>query len=95
VIKTSYRLLNRISFFTVISDEVRAWSITSGTPAVKAAGTVHSDMEKGFIRAETLSFEDLKAHGTYQEAKKAGLVRLEGKEYIVSDADIINFRFNV
>ena len=95
VIKKSYRALNRISFFTVISDEVRAWSITAGTPAVKAAGTVHSDMEKGFIRAEILSFEDLKVQGTYNEAKKAGLVHLEGKDYGVKDGDIINFRFNV
>ena len=95
VIKSSYRLLNLISFFTVISDEVRAWSIPAGTPASEAAGTVHSDMQKGFIRAEILSFEDLKTCGTYQEAKKAGQVRLEGKEYIVKDGDIINFRFNV
>jgi len=95
VIKSSYRLLNRISFFTVGSDEVRAWPISSGTPAVKAAGTVHSDMEKGFIRAETFSFEDLKAHGSFQALKKAGLVRLEGKEYEVKDGDIISFRFNV
>ncbi len=95
VIKSSYRLQNQITFFTVLSDEVRAWSITAGTPALEAAGVVHSDMKKGFIRAETLSFEDLKACGTYQEAKKAGLVRLEGKKYEVKDGDIINFRFNV
>lgn len=95
VIKSSYRLLNRISFFTVGSDEVRAWPISAGTPAVKAAGEVHSDIEKGFIRAETLSYEDLKTHGSYQAAKKAGLVRLEGKEYEVKDGDIINFRFNI
>ncbi|MBW1853004.1 MAG: redox-regulated ATPase YchF [Deltaproteobacteria bacterium] len=95
VIKSSYRLLNRVSFFTVGADEVKAWPISAGTPAVKAAGTLHSDMEKGFIRAETLSFKDLKAHGSFQAAKKAGLVRLEGKEYEVKDGDIINFRFNV
>jgi GTP-binding protein YchF len=95
VIKSSYQLLNRISFFTVISDEVRAWSITAGTPALEAAGTVHSDMQKGFIRAETLAFQDLKTCGTFQEAKKAGLVRLEGKQYEVKDGDIINFRFNL
>jgi ribosome-binding ATPase YchF (GTP1/OBG family) len=77
------------------SDEVKAWSISAGTPAVKAAGTVHSDMEKGFIRAETLSFDNLKTCGTFQAAKKAGLVRLEGKEYEVRDGDIIDFRFNV
>ncbi len=95
VIRSSYGLLNRISFFTVGPDEVKAWPIAAGTPAVKAAGAVHSDIEKGFIRAETVSFEDLKAHGGFQAAKKAGLVRLEGKEYEVKDGDIITFRFNV
>lgn len=95
VIRSSYRLLNRISFFTVGSDEVRAWPIAAGTPAVKAAGAVHSDIEKGFIRAETVSFDDLEAHGGFQGAKKAGLVRLEGKEYEVKDGDIITYRFNV
>lgn len=95
VIRRSYKLLNLISFFTVISDEVRAWSVPKETPALEAAGTVHSDMRKGFIRAETLSVEDLKRCGTFQEAKKAGLVRLEGKDYKVKDGDIINFRFNI
>jgi ribosome-binding ATPase YchF (GTP1/OBG family) len=94
-IMSSFELLSRISFFTVISDEVRAWPILAGSPALEAAGTVHSDMQKGFIRAEVLSFEDLKTHGTFQEAKKAGVVRLEGKEYEVKDGDIINFRFNI
>ena len=95
VIMRSYSLMNLISFFTVVHDEVRAWTITSGASALKAAGTVHSDMEKGFIRAEVLSFEHLKAHGSFQEAKKAGDVHLEGKEYIVQDGDVINFRFNL
>ena len=95
VIRKSCQVLNRISFFTVLSDEVRAWSIAAGTLATEAAGTVHTDMQKGFIRAETLSFEDLKAHGSFQKGKKAGVVRLEGKEYEVKDGDIINFRFNV
>ncbi|HDZ89701.1 MAG TPA: redox-regulated ATPase YchF [Deltaproteobacteria bacterium] len=95
VIRLSYRILNRISFFTVGADEVRAWPITAGTPALEAAGEVHSDIQQGFIRAETLSFEDLRTHGSFKEAKKAGLVRLEGKEYVVRDGDIINFRFNV
>lgn len=95
VIRSSYQTLNRISFFTVISDEVRAWSIDAGTQALEAAGAVHSDMKKGFIRAEVLSFEDLKTHGSFKEAKKAGVVRLEGKEYEVKDGDIIGFRFNV
>jgi len=95
VIRKSYEVLNRISFFTVLSGEVRAWSITGGTPAVEAAGTVHTDMQKGFIRAETLSFEDLKTYGSFQNAKKAGAVRLEGRGYEVKDGDIINFRFNL
>jgi hypothetical protein len=95
VIRTSYAALRRISFFTVISDEVRAWSIPEGTSALHAAGTVHSDMEKGFIRAEVVSYDDLRTHGGFPEAKKAGAVRLEGKEYEVKDGDIIHFRFNV
>ena len=95
LIKLSYHTLNRISFFTVISDEVRAWSIPDGTIALDAAGTVHTDMKKGFIRAEVVAFEDLKSLGNFQQAKKAGLVRLEGKEYEVKDGDIINFRFNI
>ena len=95
VIGSSYRILNRISFFTVGADEVRAWPITAGIPALEAAGEVHSDISKGFIRAEVVAYEDLKSLGGFQEAKKAGLVRLEGKEYVVKDGDIINFRFNV
>ena len=95
VIGSSYRILNRISFFTVGPDEVKAWPITAGTPALEAAGEVHSDISKGFIRAEVVAYEDLKSLGGFQEAKKSGLVRLEGKEYVVKDGDIINFRFNV
>jgi len=74
---------------------VRAWSITAGTRALEAAGTGHSALQKGFIRAGLLALEDLKTCGTFQEAKKAGLVRLEGKGYEVKDGDIINFRFNI
>ena len=95
VIQTSYRILNLVSFFTVGSDEVKAWTIGRGIRAPEAAGTVHSDMQKGFIRAEVLSFDDLREYGSYKEAKKAGRVRLEGKEYIVHDGDVINFMFNV
>lgn len=95
VISSSFRILDRICFFTVGSDEVKAWPIRSGTPALEAAGAVHSDIQQGFIRAEVVSFEDLKAQGSFKAAKKAGLVRLEGKEYPVEDGDIINFRFNV
>jgi hypothetical protein len=95
VIRGSYSLLSLISFFTVLNDEVRAWTIKKGSPALEAAGAVHSDMKKGFIRAEVLSFEHLREHGSFQDAKQKGLVRLEGKGYIVQDGDIINFRFNV
>lgn len=95
VIKGSYELLHLIAFFTVLHDEVRAWTIPEGTPAIEAAGTVHTDMKKGFIRAEVAPFAQLKACGSYAEAKKAGQVRLEGKEYVVQDGDIIQFRFNV
>lgn len=95
VIRMSQALLDLISFFTILNDEVRAWTIQSGSPAIEAAGAVHSDMKKGFIRAEVLSFEHLKKYGSFQEAKKAGRVRLEGKDHIVKDGDIIQFRFNI
>lgn len=95
VIRTSYELLHLISFFTVLNEEVRAWTVPDGTPAVEAAGTVHTDMKKGFIRAEVVGFQHLKACGSLAEAKKAGLVHLEGKEYPVQDGDIIQFRFNL
>ena len=95
VIRKSYSLLGLISFFTVGSDEVRAWSIKGGTEAADAAETVHSDMKKGFIRAEVLAYDDLMAAGSYAAARKNGTVRLEGKNYVVKDGDIINIRFNV
>jgi ribosome-binding ATPase len=95
VIRRSYSLLDRISFFTVGEDEVRAWPIPAGTSALDAAGSVHTDIQKGFIRAEVVSFEDLKKYGGFQEAKKAGQVRLEGKEYTIQDGDIAHFRFNI
>ncbi len=95
VIKYSYDLLNLISFFTVLNEEVRAWTLIKGTPSLEAAGAVHSDIQRGFIRAEVLPFEHLKEYGSFQEAKKAGHVHLEGKEYTVHDGDIINFRFNI
>ena len=95
VIRHSFHILNRISFFTVGPDEVRAWPIPAGTPALEAAGSVHSDIQQGFIRAEVVAYEDLKNHGGFNDAKKAGLVRLEGKGYEVKDGDIITFRFNV
>jgi len=95
VIKRSYSLLNLISFFTVLNEEVRAWALRQGLPALEAAGTVHTDMKKGFIRAEVLSFDHLKQYGSVHELKQKGLVHLEGKEYIVKDGDIIQFRFNI
>jgi ribosome-binding ATPase YchF (GTP1/OBG family) len=95
VIAESYQLLGRISFFTVGDDEVRAWTIARDTAAVDAAEAIHSDIKKGFIRAEVLAYNDLMAAGNYAEARKRGTVRLEGKNYPVQDGDIINFRFNV
>ena len=95
VIRKSYELLGLISFFTVGEDEVRAWTIKKGTAAVDAAGTIHSDMQKGFIRAEVLAYDDLMDAGTHAAARKKGTVRLEGKTYEVKDGDLINFRFNV
>lgn len=95
LIQESYKLLGLIYFFTVGDDEVRAWNIVAGTTAQKAAGVIHSDIEKGFIRAEVVSYDDLTSYGAYGEAQKAGRVRLEGKEYVVRDGDVVNFRFNV
>jgi len=95
VISRSYKILSLISFFTVVEDEVKAWTIGQGTPALEAAGEVHSDMQKGFIRAEVLSYNDLQKYGSFKDAKGVGRVRLEGKEYTVQDGDIINFRFNI
>jgi hypothetical protein len=94
-IKRSYSLLHLISFFTVLNEEVRAWPLRRGLPALEAAGTVHTDMKKGFIRAEVLSFEQLKQYGSVHEVRQKGLVHLEGKEYVVKDGDILQFRFNV
>lgn len=93
--KTAYDYLGLISFLTSGEDEVRAWPIKKGISAKYAAGKIHSDIEKGFIRAEVCRFKDLKEHGSTVKAKEKGLVTLEGKEYIVQDGDIINFRFNV
>lgn len=84
-----------ISFLTAGHDEVKAWTIHKGTTAKKAAGKIHSDIEKGFIRAEVCKFRHLKEFGSMQKVKEKGLVTLEGKEYEVEDGDIINFRFNV
>lgn len=95
LIKKSYSMLGLISFLTCGKDETRAWTITEGTKAPAAAGKIHTDFERGFIKAEVVSFEDLKKYGSMNALKEKGLVRLEGKEYIVKDGDIILFRFNV
>ena len=95
VIRLSYELLGQIPFFTTGPDEVKAWTITRGTTALKAAGKIHSDIERGFIRAEIISYDDLIECGNMAQARKRGLLRLEGKKYIVQDGDIINFLFNV
>ncbi len=93
VIRTSYDLLGYMSFFTVGEDECRAWSIARGTQAQLAAGEIHSDIQRGFIRAEVVSYEALTSRGSMAVCREHGEVRLEGKEYIVQDGDIINFRF--
>ena len=95
LIKSSYALLGLISFLTAGSDECRAWTIKRGTKAPQAAGKIHTDFERGFIRAEVIAFEDMKACGTMAAAKAKGLVRSEGKEYVMKDGDIVNFLFNV
>lgn len=95
IIKEGYSLLGLISYLTAGEPEVRAWTITKGTKAPQAAGKIHTDFERGFIRAEVVSFDDLMACGTMTAAKEKGLVRLEGKEYVMQDGDIVLFRFNV
>ena len=95
LIKASYALLGLISFLTAGEDECRAWTIVKGTKAPQAAGKIHTDFERGFIRAEVVSFDDLMACGTMAAAKEKGLVRSEGKEYVMKDGDIVLFRFNV
>jgi len=95
LIKSSYALLGLISYLTAGPQEVRAWTVKVGTKAPQAGGKIHSDIERGFIRAETIAFDDLVEHGTMSAAKDKGLVRLEGKDYIVKDGDVILFRFNV
>lgn len=95
LIKASYKLLGLISFITAGPKEVRAWTIKNGTKAPQAAGKIHSDMERGFIRAEVINFKELKECGSYAVAKEKGLLKLEGKDYIMKDGDVVVFRFNV
>ena len=95
VIKSSYDLLGLMSFLTAGEPEVRAWTIKKGTKAPQAAGKIHSDIERGFIRAEIVSYDDLIREGSMNAVKEKGLLRSEGKEYIMQDGDIVLFRFNV
>ena len=95
VVRASYDLLGLMSYLTAGKQECRAWTIKKGTKAPQAAGKIHTDFERGFIKAEIVSYNDLIASGSYQKAKEAGLVRLEGKEYIVHDGDLMEFLFNV
>lgn len=95
LIKASYKLLGLISYLTAGKPEVRAWTIKEGTKAPQAAGKIHTDFERGFIRAEVVHFNDLMNCGSMSAAKEKGLVRSEGKEYVMKDGDIVLFRFNV
>ncbi len=95
LVQAGYRLLNLITFFTTTGgQEVRAWTLRQGSPALEAAGKVHTDMQRGFIRAEVISYKDLMAAGSLAAAKEKGLLRLEGREYVVQDGDVIHFRFS-
>ena len=95
LIKSAYHLLGLMSFLTAGEKEVRAWTIPQGTRAQTAAGTIHSDIERGFIRAEIVSYEELMSAGSYATAREKGLLRLEGKDYIMQEGDVVHFRFNV
>jgi ribosome-binding ATPase YchF (GTP1/OBG family) len=94
-IRTAYGLLDLISFFTVGKDEVRAWTIRRGTHAKQAAGRIHSDLERGFIRAEVTPYQVFMQYGSEHAVREAGKLMLEGKDFVVSDGDILNIRFNV
>jgi ribosome-binding ATPase YchF (GTP1/OBG family) len=95
IIRSGYDLLHLITFFTVGPKEARAWTVEKGSKAPQAAGAIHSDFERGFIRAETIAFADYVALGGEAGAKDAGKLRAEGKEYVVQDGDVLHFRFNV
>lgn len=95
LISASYSLLGLISYLTTGPDESRAWTIERGTKAPQAAGKIHTDFERGFIRAEVVSYDNLVEQGSYNAAKEKGLVRSEGKDYVVQDGDVVLFRFNV
>ena len=94
LIRVGYDLLGLISFYTTVGDELRAWTVKRGTRAPQAAGKVHTDMEQGFIRAEVISFEDFIAAGSESAAREKGLMSSEGKDYVVRDGEVIQFRFS-
>ncbi|MGD0229636.1 MAG: redox-regulated ATPase YchF [Syntrophorhabdales bacterium] len=95
IIRVGYDILDLITFYTVVGKEMRAWTVRKNTPVVKAAGRIHSDMERGFIKAEVIRYEDFTRLGSEHAAREKGLVKIEGKEYIVQDGDILHIRFNV
>jgi len=95
MIRTGYELLDLITYFTTGEKETRAWTIKKGTKAPQAAGEIHSDFERGFIAAEVINYDELIKYGSMQKAKEAGAVRIEGKDYVVQDGDVMLFRFNV
>jgi len=95
LIRVAYQRLNLITYFTAGTPEVRAWTIIDGTKAPQAAAVIHTDFERGFIRVEVVGYDDLINAGSMQAAKEKGLMRLEGKEYVVKDGDVMHFRFNV
>ncbi|MFH1857654.1 MAG: DUF933 domain-containing protein, partial [Candidatus Omnitrophota bacterium] len=94
-IRTAFQTLELISFFTYVGEEARAWALEKGTPVLKAAGEIHSDIARGFIKAEVFSFQDFMEHGSVHTLKEKGLLRLEGKEYVVKDGDVLNIKFSV
>jgi ribosome-binding ATPase YchF (GTP1/OBG family) len=95
LIRVGYEILNLITFYTTVSSELRAWTVAKGTFAPKAAGKIHSDMEKGFIKAEVVSYSEFIACGSEHIAREKGHLRSEGKDYMIRDGDIVHFRFNV
>ena len=95
LIRSAYSMLGLINFFTVGEDECRSWTVKSGTKAPNAAGKIHTDIERGFIKAEIISYDEMMKCGSFAVARDKGLLRIEGKEYIIKDGDIAYFRFNV
>ena len=95
MVRSAYKLLNLQTYFTAGEKEVRAWTISIGFTAPQAAGVIHTDFEKGFIRAETIAYDDYVAFGSESKVREAGKMRVEGKDYVVKDGDVMHFRFNV